>query len=724
MHVPAHGAAEEHGPPGTRRAHGCRRLRIGIAARIPGWLHVGAPRSVGWRQGSSPLRAMPSVMMLPAWCSVRAYPGVVMLGRLVLSRVWRKTVSPPANRLSRGDVSGLGWRLGCLMCLTLLLPTVSATAADHPLEPIDLSSPRATLHSLLSTGDAYFELLSHEYWDRPSRSVAERLHELGDDAQRTLDLSEVPPAARYEIGRDALVYLYEVLSRIELPPMAEIPAAQAYEQGDEHAKADGKPPRWTVPHTEITIARVDDGPQAGNFLFTPATVARASEFYQKARALPYRRDVPLAGYAEKRHYLSMDSWMIPPRSIEALPGWMKRSFYGQAVWKWLALGLLVLVTLATVVAVHRLARWRLSGHSVGAYLRRLVTPVTLLVLTPLVLDMANRELTLTGRVAEGLNLITQAVAYFSLAWIVWTGSVGLAEAIISLPKIPAQSLNAHLLRLAARVVGIAAVIAIIFYVSSQLGAPLYGIVAGLGVGGIAIALAAQNTIEHFIGSLNLFADRPVRVGDLCRYGEDPAPDWQRIGVVESIGLRSTRIRGIDNSLTTIPNGDFSKMHLVNYSVRSRTLLLTVLGLRYETTDDQLRFLLVSLRSMLIAHPRVVDDEPLVRFKGFGEFALNVELRVNINTADLNEFRAIREDIFLRVMKIVKEAGTGFAFPSRTVYQSQDNGLDSERQRAAEAQVRAWCSAQELPFPNFNADYRKQFRNTLDYPPEGSPEASG
>ena len=94
--------------------------------------------------------------------------------------------------------------------------------------------------------------------------------------------------------------------------------------------------------------------------------------------------------------------------------------------------------------------------------------------------------------------------------------------------------------------------------------------AGLGVGGIAIALAAQNTIEHFIGSLNLFADRPVRVGDFCRYGQDPNPDWQRIGIVESIGLRSTRIRGVDNSVTSVPNGDFSKMHLVNYSLRSQT----------------------------------------------------------------------------------------------------------------------------------------------------------
>jgi len=614
-------------------------------------------------------------------------------------------------------------RLLCYGALCLLLSTVAwaADTGEHPLEPPDLSSPRATLNTFLTTGDAYLRLLREQYWETPSRATVARLRALGARAERALDLSQTPPAARFDMGRDEVVYLYEVLSRIELPPAAQIPDAAAYAGagGDETS---GKPPSWTIPHTEITLARVAKGPHAGQFLFSPETVARVHEFYKKTSSLPYRRDVPLKNYAEMRAYLSMSSWLIAPRTIEALPDWLKHGVYGQAVWKWIALVLTILVTLLVFVAIHRLARCGIVRRSAAAHLCRLVTPVTVLLLTPLVLDVSSRELALTGRIDEGLTLLADAVGYVALAWIAWTGSILVAEAIIASPRIPDQSLNAHLLRLAARVVGGVAVIVIVFHVSSQLGAPLYGIVAGLGVGGIAIALAAQNTIEHFIGSLNLFADRPVRVGDFCRYGEDPAPDWQRIGIVESIGLRSTRIRGVDSSVTTIPNGDFSKMHLVNYSLRSRILLKTVLGLRYETTDDQLRFVLATLRNMLLAHPRVVDEEPRVRFAGFGNSGLNVEIRVNINTNDLNEFRAIREDIFLRVVKIIKDAGTGFAFPSRTVYQTQDGGLDAERQEAAEAQVRAWGSAHELPFPNFTADYRRQMRNTLDYPPEGSPEA--
>ena len=609
-----------------------------------------------------------------------------------------------------------------MLLLVLWSAVTSAADASHPLEPLDLSSPRATLNSLLTTGDAYFRLASDEYWRTPSRAIADRLHVMGIEAERTLDLSEVPPAARFEIGRDAMIYLYEVLSRIELPPTADIPDAAIYADADKEG-ADDKPASWTIPHTEITIARVAQGPRAGEFLFDSETVVRAREFYEKTRMQPYLRDVPLKYFAEKRAYLSIASGIISPHTIEGLLNWLKRGVYGQAVWKLLSLAILVAVSVLVIWSLHRLARWVLPGKPATVHLQRLVTPLTLLLLTPLVFDVGHRELTLTGWMSEGLTLLAAAVAYFSLAWIAWTGSLVLADAIVAFPKISEKSLNAHLLRLTARIIGIVAVISIIFYVSNQLGVPLYGLVAGLGVGGIAIALAAQNTLEHFIGSLNLFADQPVRVGDLCRYGEDPNPDWQRMGTVESIGLRSTRIRGIDDTVTTIPNGDFSKMHLVNYSLRSCTLLLTVLGLRYETTDDQLRYVLVSLRKLLLSHPRVSDQDPRVRFAGFGDYSLNVEVRVNINTANPNEFRAIREDIFLHFMKVVKDAGTGFAFPSRTVYHSRDEGLDAEHQQASEEQVRAWCAAQELPFPDFTLEYRSKVRNTLDYPPEGSPQAS-
>ena len=157
----------------------------------------------------------------------------------------------------------------------------------------------------------------------------------------------------------------------------------------------------------------------------------------------------------------------------------------------------------------------------------------------------------------------------------------------------------------------------------------------------------------------------------------------------------------------------------------RFLLRTTLALRYETTRDQLRFVLAELRELLHAHPKTIhtaDDPVRVRFVGYGDYALNIAVRVYVRTTGYNEFLAIQEDILLRFTEIVERAGTGFAFPSRTLYHARDGGLDAERQQAAEKQVREWASAQTLPFPDFAEAYRRKISDTLDYPPEGSPEA--
>ena len=194
-----------------------------------------------------------------------------------------------------------------------------------------------------------------------------------------------------------------------------------------------------------------------------------------------------------------------------------------------------------------------------------------------------------------------------------------------------------------------------------------------------MALAAQGTLEDFIGSINLYADRPVRVGDRCRYGD-------RVGTVEAIGLRSTQIRGRDRTVTTVPNSDFSKMQIVNLSRRDQILMRSTLGLRYETTDEQLRFVLTKLRELLLAHPRIANERMRVRFVGYGDFSLNIQVYAYVKTTRREQFLAIQEDVLLRMKNIIGNAGTGFAFPSRTVYQAQDRGLDRDRTKAAQAEV--------------------------------------
>jgi MscS family membrane protein len=164
------------------------------------------------------------------------------------------------------------------------------------------------------------------------------------------------------------------------------------------------------------------------------------------------------------------------------------------------------------------------------------------------------------------------------------------------------------------------------------------------------------------------------------------------------------------------------MNIINFSRRDSMRIVTTIGLRYETTPEQLQYVLVKLREMLIAHPRINPSPMRVRFIGFGAYSLDLQIHAFANTSLFPEFAAIREDVFLKVIDIVKDAGTGFAFPSQTAYLTRDSGLDGERGKAAEEQVQSWREAGELSFPDNASTQKEKIADTLDYPPEGSPTA--
>jgi small-conductance mechanosensitive channel len=269
-----------------------------------------------------------------------------------------------------------------------------------------------------------------------------------------------------------------------------------------------------------------------------------------------------------------------------------------------------------------------------------------------------------------------------------------------------------LISLMAGVARVAVVIAAFLILAEVLGIPYQGVVAGLGIGGLAVALAAQPTLQNFLSGLTLYADRPISVGDTCRFGD-------KIGTVEHIGMRSTRVRSIDRTVISIPNSEFANMQLENFTRRDRICFTTKVQLRYETTADQLRYVIAELRKLLIGHPRIADEPCRVRFAGFGEYSLDVEIFSYVLTRDFGEFTAIREDILLRVMAIVDEAGAQFAFPAQIEYHAEDTPIDAERRAAAERRVQTWREEQKLPFPEFDEAEKAELRNVLRYPPEGS-----
>ncbi len=237
-------------------------------------------------------------------------------------------------------------------------------------------------------------------------------------------------------------------------------------------------------------------------------------------------------------------------------------------------------------------------------------------------------------------------------------------------------------------------------------------IAALGIGGLALALGAQKTVENFVGSVTLIADQPVRVGDFCKVGETS-------GTVEQIGMRSTRIRTMDRTVVTIPNGDFSSQRIENFAHREKFKLQTIIGLRYETSPDQLRYLLVQIRSLLYAHSKVDPTPARVRFTEFAASSLNLEVFTYIKAKDFNDFTEIREDIFLRIMDIVNASGSGFAIPSQTLYLAKDRGLNKDKTIEAEEKVREWRETNQMQIPEFAPEHINELKETIKYPPEGS-----
>lgn len=557
--------------------------------------------------------------------------------------------------------------------------TAFARDPAHPLQPLDRSSPRAALRTFLETGDDLGTFLVRDYMPSPSRAEFLHMVHQGDRLIASLDLSEVPPASRPKMGRAAAIALYETLSRIQLPPLDEIPDVDQAGGG-----AYTNATRWVIPNTEIVLVRAPSGPHSGEFLFSPETVSNAGDFCARVRGFAYTRPFPLKNLQEVLE--CGGGWLIPYAWVQAMPKWLQFPFFGQAVWKWVAFGLMLVIFSVLMALAFRVSRSGSHEHPFRKALVQLVFPAYFLLGVPAVAYLSLVQLNMRGGVGSFIELIASTVLYLAGAWIAWRSAPVVAEALIVSPRIPPDSLTAHLIRICTRLMGIVGGAALLAMGANQGGVPVYGIIAGLGVGGLAIALAAQPTIENLIGGLSLFADKPVEVGDLCRCGSEE-------GTIETIGIRSTRIRGMDRTLTSIPNAELSKMAIMNFAQRDRMLIKTVLGVRYETSPDQLRYLLAKIRELLLGHPRIDPETARVRFIGFGASSLDIETVAYVMTSDRAEFLGIQEDLLLRVMEVVAQSGTGFAFPSQTLYFSRDHGLDANRTQVAEAQAREWQTSE-------------------------------
>ena len=204
-----------------------------------------------------------------------------------------------------------------------------------------------------------------------------------------------------------------------------------------------------------------------------------------------------------------------------------------------------------------------------------------------------------------------------------------------------------------------AAVGIVFFMQLK-GYPVTGIITGLGIGGLAFAFAAQDSIAGIFASVALFLDKPFMVGDFVEVGSVS-------GTVEEVGLRSTRIRTLGKTLVTIPNKEIVDSTIDNLSKRPMRRCQISLGVTYSATAEQMAALVTGLRAMLVEDEMAVHTGSNVHFTTFGDSSLNIEMLFFIKTADYSEFLQARQEINIKIRHIVQELGMDFAFPSTTVY---------------------------------------------------------
>jgi MscS family membrane protein len=338
---------------------------------------------------------------------------------------------------------------------------------------------------------------------------------------------------------------------------------------------------------------------------------------------------------------------------------------GLELWQWVGVGGAIVVGGVVgfaIASVIRLAFMRFAARTEATWddklLKRGQTPLTFGVALALIALLVPLS-ALPERAQAWVEGALQVAGSATVFLLIWRSIDIIAGAMATTSWAIESSASRTLIPIGSRTAKVVTVFLGVATVLSILRVPVASIVAGLGVGGLAVALAAQKSFENLLGAFALGVDQPCREGDLVTVG-------QHTGIVEQVGLRSTRLRTADRTVVTIPNGQFVEQRIETLAARDRIKHQATLGLLYSTTESQMRQLMAELERVLREDERIFEDV-FIRFVGFGASSLDVEVLCWVKTTEFAEFARVRSELNLRFMAIVQAAGSGFAFPTRTVH---------------------------------------------------------
>ncbi|MDK9771034.1 mechanosensitive ion channel family protein [Vibrio sp. B181a] len=541
------------------------------------------------------------------------------------------------------------WMMGALL---LLCSHLTQASDPFPLSPPNFSTPQQAIISfndLVSEANQELNLIlaDQKHNTEPNR---QKVYALFDKATQVFDLSDVPDSSQNRVALESVMLMKEILDRVPLIELSKIPNSNALAQ-------------WRVPETGLELVKQADG----QYRFSQQTVKGLYRDYLLVKHLPSHSEASLDYF---KYYSLSAGRLIPPHwfyLIESLPDVFMVEYWSQALWQWLGLTISFMAMSGVLILLF---------HNVSA-------PVTRSILAVLTLSgflyLADYQLNLTGTLMSTLNIVIELICWLLLGQVAYLVIYQACRLLMKKQR-SNSTLRHSLAQIIGTLLGSMAAIACLGYGLNRLGVPVYGIVTGLSLGGMAIALAIRPTMENLIGGVILFLDKSLSVGDYCQIGNQS-------GIIEQIGVRSTRIRAKDRTQITITNGDMIKHEIINFSRRDRYPFKATIGLRYETSMSQLQTITKKIANLLQEHPNVLDSPIRVHFDTFNAYSLDIKVLAHLNTTSKETFLNLQQSLLISINQIIEAEDAKFALPSHTTYLATDSV-----QPAATAQVQIKAQA--------------------------------
>ncbi len=540
-----------------------------------------------------------------------------------------------------------------LLCL-LSSPGIAATSG---LAPLDTSSPRSLLTGFIAiTTDTYargtvllkdYRASGRLYLTTDERETLFKIKNEAFKLAPAIDLSILPAITRDEAQRRVMIQLKEVLDRVELPPEQEIPDAKMM-------KELGKT-RWQIPRTDIAIQQIESGPRKGDYIFSADTIERLSDMYEIAKSLPYVTKTTENWYERQIQYpigpMFSLAKFIPSRWIlnDVTIASSNILFLHQPLWRWF--GMLVLAGVVGLIA-RSLLRWtaRLQREREDplGYLT-LLRPFTVVILSAFSARVLGDVLRVSDAVFLTLIPTIWAIFFVALSWLFWNLGDVLAEAIIASERMIKGSINSQLTRFLMRLITFCLVVATLVIGGQSLGLPAYSIIASIGVGGLAVALAAQHTLANLLASLIIMFEKPFVIGSRVNVGG-------QAGTVKSVGFRSTQIQADGGTVISIPNDKVISGPIQADNTRPQNHVSATLRVPNITPVESIRAFVAQARDHLTSSASVKAPSVNVGVSGLTQDGVEVQLEFILTGPFGDRVAERKNEILLDLLDLGAKSG--------------------------------------------------------------------